>query len=357
MEQKRIEFIDTCKYLAMLLVIFTHAFKEGSFIAFIFSFHLPLFFFLNGMTLKLKDQSFADFMTKKMKRYILPMLGLGILCVLLEMLIRSILNAKAPEPAFLIGLARIINQTRCYAIWFLPVLFFSDLILFGLYKKFKDNLVLIGLCTLLILGIGILFNQRHNVALVWNVDAAFFGTLFTYFGYTFRHEKLSKFYTALTQKRWVALLAGISLMVGAYFLSQYIYGLDKKHLEMFMRYYLPYHLSLPCALIGSLGFTLLCRAVTVRFLAIPVQTNLTLLAFHQIFTFPLFKYKIASQWWNQIVHLPTTDIRFITFALVLTLFSATSLTILHLILKYSPLSIFVNQPIPKFYYKKLCFKR
>lgn len=357
MEQKRIEYIDTCKYLAMLLVIFSHGFKEGTAVAFIFSFHLPLFFFLNGMTLKLKNQSFGDFLTKKLKRYILPMLGLGVLCVLLEMLAYAILNVDLPQNTFLIGLSRIINQTRTYTIWFLPALFFSDLILFGLYQKFKDNLVLIGLCVLLILGVGILFNQCYNVALVWNFDAALFGTLFTYFGYVFRHEKLSSFYTFLTQKRWTALLFGTALMVATYFLSEYIYHLDLKHLEMFWRYYTPYHLMLPCALIGSLGFTVLCRAITIPFIAKLVQTNLALLAFHQVFTFPLFRYKIALGWWNQVGYLPVTDIRFIAFTFVLTLFSVVSLTALHFIIKYSPFSAIVNQPTPRFYYKKLSFKK
>ena len=61
MESKRIEYIDTAKFLAMILIVFSHGAKEGNLIAFLFSFHLPVFFFLNGMTLKIGNQTFADF--------------------------------------------------------------------------------------------------------------------------------------------------------------------------------------------------------------------------------------------------------------------------------------------------------
>ena len=69
---KRIEFIDVAKFLAMILVIFTHAYKEGRFVNLVFSFHLPLFFFLNGMTLRFKDEPFQDFLIKKIKSYLIP---------------------------------------------------------------------------------------------------------------------------------------------------------------------------------------------------------------------------------------------------------------------------------------------
>lgn len=61
---KRIEYIDVAKFLAMILVVFTHSVRESNFVAFIFAFHVPLFFFLNGITLKLDAPSFGDFLVK-----------------------------------------------------------------------------------------------------------------------------------------------------------------------------------------------------------------------------------------------------------------------------------------------------
>ena len=61
MKPKRIEYIDVAKFLAMILVVFTHGVKESNFVAFAFAFHLPVFFVLNGMTLKVENQKFGDF--------------------------------------------------------------------------------------------------------------------------------------------------------------------------------------------------------------------------------------------------------------------------------------------------------
>ena len=97
MESKRIEYIDVAKFIAIVLVMFTHGFKEGSLLAFACSFHLPLFYFLNGMTLKMGNQSFGEFLSKKLRRYIVPMLGLGILCVLSEALAYTLLEVPLPD--------------------------------------------------------------------------------------------------------------------------------------------------------------------------------------------------------------------------------------------------------------------
>ncbi|SHI53388.1 acyltransferase family protein [Fibrobacter sp. UWP2] len=308
MESKRIEYIDTAKFLAMILIVFSHGAKEGNLIAFLFSFHLPVFFFLNGMTLKIGNQTFADFLVKKLKRYVLPMFGLGILCVLFDYLIRSLTNTHLTDHDILYGFSRIINQTRAYAIWFLTALFFVDLMLFGL--------------------------------------------IFTYFGYAFHHPKCTKVYNLLTRRRMVGFIVGLCLMYVTYLLSVYNYTTQIAHLEMFSRIYRAAYITLPCALIGCFGFTLLCRGITNPVLAKPVEINLALLAFHQVLAFPLFMNFIAKDWWIAVWSLPTTDPRFLAYVLTATAFAIALSAAIHFLLKYSPLSLIVNQPLPDFYRKK-----
>ena len=351
MESKRIEYIDVAKFTAILLVMFTHGFKEGSLVAFAFSFHLPLFYFLNGMTLKMGNQSFGEFLSKKLRRYIVPMLGLGILCVLSEALAYTLLEVPLPDNYFIIGLSRVINQARAFTIWFLPALFFTDILLFGFYKLFHDRLIPMGLACLACLALGIAFNTYYNVSLVWNFDAALFGVIYTYSGYVFRHKKLSAVYGFLTKSRWPALLVGLALMVITYILSIYNYRTNIAHLEMFLRIYKAYYITLPCALVGSIGFALLCRAFSNPILAKPVEANLVLLALHQGCTFPIFKYVIAKGWFLEVSTLPADDFRLIAFTTVMTLFSLAVLAPVHFLIKFSPLAPIINQPVPAFYFK------
>ena len=353
MKPKRIEYIDVAKFLAMILVVFTHGVKESNFVAFAFAFHLPVFFVLNGMTLKVENQKFGDFLVKKLQRYIIPMFGLGIICVLFDLFIKWLFNNPIVDHFILIGIANVINQVRLFAIWFLPALFFTDIILFGFHRLAKGRLWLMGVLSLLLLGIGIIFNQFHNVALVWNFDAALFGTIFTYMGFAFHHPKLSGVYTFLTKVRWRAILIGIALMVATYFISQYSYEDSHRHLEMFSRYYLPYYLTLPNAVMGSLGFILICRGITNPFFAKPVEMNLALLAFHQVLAFPLFRFKVCPEWYAKVYLLPVSDLQYILFNTTMTLFSVALITVIYFIIKYSPVSGIVNQPLAGFYRRQL----
>lgn len=349
---KRIEYIDVAKFLAMVLVIFTHGIKECDFVAFVFSFHLPVFFILNGMTLKIENQTFGDFLVKKLKRYIIPMFGLGFLCVLFEIFIKRLLNHPIPDHFVLIGIANVINQIRTFAIWFLPALFFTDIILFGFHRLSKGRLSIMGILSLLILGVGIVFNMFHNIPLVWNFDAALFGIIFTYTGFAFRHKKLSGLYNVLTTKRLWAFLIGTALMTATYFISQYVYTSTHFHLEMFFRIYKPYYIMLPNAIIGSLGFIFICRGITNPILAKPVEMNLALLPFHQVLAFPIFRSILFPEWWAKVHMLPASDFQYILFATTMTLFSVVFIAIIYLAIKYSPFSIIVNQPLASFYHRK-----
>lgn len=351
MKPKRIEYIDVAKFTAILLIIFSHGLKEGHTLAFLFSFHLPLFYFLNGMTLKMEGHSFGDFLTTKLRRYIVPMFGLGILCVLSETLAYSLLKVPLPDNYYIIGLSRIINQTRAFTIWFLPALFFTDIILFGFHKLFKDRLIPMGLGALAVLALGISFTLYYNVPLVWNSDAALFGTVFTYCGYAFRHAKMAKVYGFLTGNRLIALVVGIALLVATYFGSVYNYDVHFAHLEMFLRIYNAYYITLPCALMGSLGFTLLCRGITNPVLAKPVEANLAL---HQGCVFPIFRYVVAPDWWNSVAFMPASDPRYLAFNSVMLLFSLATIGVVHFAIKFSPLAPIINQPVPAFYHRLLC---
>lgn len=64
--KKRINYIDIAKGIALFLVIWGHLIPYTT-ITFrvIFSFHMPLFFILSGMSLDIEKYNFFEFVKKK----------------------------------------------------------------------------------------------------------------------------------------------------------------------------------------------------------------------------------------------------------------------------------------------------
>ena len=70
--KERIDWIDYAKALGVFLVIMGHTYKGYSFIGWIYSFHMPLFFFLSGTTLKIEQISCKEFFKEGVKALLIP---------------------------------------------------------------------------------------------------------------------------------------------------------------------------------------------------------------------------------------------------------------------------------------------
>ncbi len=347
-EHKRIQYIDTAKFLGLLLVVFMHGYKEGLAVSFAYSFHIPMFFFLNGMTFRPDNISAGDFLIKKIKGYLIPCIGLAIFCIGLDVLFKSLYDMPWDTVYVLNDISRAISQVRFKSVWFLSALFFSDIFLFWIYHKCRKNIWLTGLGTLALLGLGIFYNKFTRSTMVWNMDAAVFGTVFTYFGFLFTSKNLSFIYKPLISRRWLSLLVGSVLMVATYFLHLYIRDttfMPNLHMDMFASIYGNHALTLPCALLGSIGFTVFCRGITNFIFAFPVKYNLVLLAIHQGFTFPIFRFAVAKEWWISVAYSQPEDPNFILFVLTMAAFSLASAVIFYYIIIVTPFSaMLLNKP-------------
>ena len=71
--KKQLDYIDIAKGLGMLFVIWGHIKHGGLTPAFIYSFHMPLFFFISGMLFNpLKYDKFLPFVKSRVKRLLVP---------------------------------------------------------------------------------------------------------------------------------------------------------------------------------------------------------------------------------------------------------------------------------------------
>ena len=74
MSSKRIKYIDMLKAFCIILVIAGHmGYTPAKVKLLLYIFHIPLFFFLSGMTLNVvKYKSFFEFFARKFKTIVIP---------------------------------------------------------------------------------------------------------------------------------------------------------------------------------------------------------------------------------------------------------------------------------------------
>ena len=131
----------------MFFVIFGHAFvsKDNFIRTYIYSFHMPLFFLISGLTYKKSELKFKEFFFKKCKNLLLPYLFINIFVLIVKLILQYSLglynvNLLKSLGSFFIGLGK---DLPCIQSWFLISLFIVE-ILFYLIQRFAKNHDFIG---------------------------------------------------------------------------------------------------------------------------------------------------------------------------------------------------------------------
>jgi len=191
MSEKRNNTIDIAKGIGIILVVAGHntyfmSFHE--FIRVIYSFHMPLFFFLAGIFLKDKE-SFIDFFVSKFDHLLKPYLS-----VLLIFGLAKILAGKESW-AHLLGIAYATGATVAWVqMWFLPHMFVSlllSLFLIKALKAFKLTsrffLPSIALCVIAVGAITLNSYYKYDTrGLPWSLDIASLSAGYLILGYSMR---------------------------------------------------------------------------------------------------------------------------------------------------------------------------
>ena len=129
---QRIIWIDLAKAFGIFLVVVGHV--TGFAHAWIYSFHMPLFFFLSGTCLSNK-RGYTEFCLKRIKSLILPYFYFGIIITLLCLYLDSI------DVVWNNLSSRFFNYG---AMWFIPVLFVTE-ILFYPISKFRNKYLIVSI--------------------------------------------------------------------------------------------------------------------------------------------------------------------------------------------------------------------
>lgn len=154
---KRIEWIDISKGLGMILVVLGHTgiaqFSQVTY-DLIYSFHMPLFYFLSGLCFNSnKYNKFIIYIKRRWKTLIVPFLILNSILFILGGILFNIPNLKINNLELITGVS---------TLYFIRVLFISELWCFIIRKLISDRILFI----LVIVGISLTGEELADSKLV-----------------------------------------------------------------------------------------------------------------------------------------------------------------------------------------------
>jgi acyltransferase len=188
----RIKWIDAAKGLGIVLVVMSHAPIDETLKAFLFAFHMPLFFYLSGAVFRPHSMSIWAFIKKKARSLLWPYFVFSAASYLIWFSMTRHFPFTAGEdvnpinPFVGIFLSTPGNYQLTYnpAIWFLTCLFVVELLFFLYYRLSKGRFIATFLVVAAIAGYG---STMLSFALPWNVFVALTAVVFYGLGHLTKH--------------------------------------------------------------------------------------------------------------------------------------------------------------------------
>ena len=81
-DNNRISWIDIMRGALMIAIVIGHVYGDGALRTWVFSFHVPAFFFLSGYCFKYTNQ-FGSFIKKKIRTIVVPYLFFSITSIII----------------------------------------------------------------------------------------------------------------------------------------------------------------------------------------------------------------------------------------------------------------------------------
>lgn len=183
---KRVAYIDVMRGIGIFLVVFAHihAAEGKSINGFIYTFHMPLFFFVSGFVYRKKEEKFQQFLRKKTAAIVVPYFcWAGLSFLYWSVIERNLRSAEAQisvtKAFFGIFLGEYQYLMFNVVLWFLPVLFGVE-IAFEALMRMKCSRYLKVILLVLSGTIGLLLFEAE---LPWGINKVFRYLIFYAVGY------------------------------------------------------------------------------------------------------------------------------------------------------------------------------
>lgn len=279
--KNRIDWIDMAKGYGMLAVIIAHI-CSGPLHIWIYTFHMPLFFFLSGYVFN-NNSGFVDFLKKKAKALLLPYFSLGIPMIVFRTVLR-LYQGKFSVDSTVELIKDVIIQKRQWTLWYIACLFFLN-IFFYIVTKFVKSNVLRGAIVTILACVGLLYYKVGGLPLPWNIDVCFTAIPFFFVGYIFKQfkHKTGKLISKRSINVLLFLVFGLINVVFGY-LNIKTTG---KGLEMFDSEYANPIFTYLSAFAGIFAVIIFSKFFTLKPIEFIGENSLVYYAWHQTIMIPI----------------------------------------------------------------------
>ncbi len=142
--RERVAWVDIAKGLTMLCIVFGHLMVDTFTQSLVYAFHVPTFFLLSGYCFN-GNLPFLKFVSKKIKRIMIPYFTFGLLAIVIYLLYGRLTHTETQTVAqcflgLIIGNGKSDMMEFNKHIWFLPCLFVMTVIFYGV-SRLVDRIV------------------------------------------------------------------------------------------------------------------------------------------------------------------------------------------------------------------------
>ena len=189
--KERIVWLDYGKAIAIYLVVLAHTALYKPAEGFIYTFHMPFFFFMSGYLFCYgKYPSYMAFVKRRFRQLIVPYVVINIFAYLLWLLVLRNVGSDAGEDVGALSpliAAVTVNAPKMVhdvPLWFLAALFMVENLYYLLYRNVRYRVVV----TMLLLLLAVLNNAYNTMRLPFCIDISLVALLFYRFGNVMREK-------------------------------------------------------------------------------------------------------------------------------------------------------------------------
>lgn len=308
---KRLDYLDMAKGIGMLLVLIGHLQGDTIFslspyfhplCVFIFSFHMPLFFIISGILMAIREDkndsiSLKTHASKRFKGIMIPYYWFSLFYFMV--VIYAFIKGSIAYQTVLINLWYVLSCYGMNVLWFLPAMFFGELLFLYLKQKlsFKNLCIVIPIISAIAFIIcNLLTLPEYNSAFAMRFHelAILLIRPFIACGWIFVGFIVHKLYVTYKieeklESRLLSISIGVILLILCAFFSKVNNGVDFRSLVFRNVFF-----YILCSILGSYGLILLCKGLPkIKLFTFWGVGSLTFMAVHNSETILFYALKLS----------------------------------------------------------------
>ena len=148
--KKRLDYLDMAKGLGMILVLIGHLQGDSIFTfspyiqplcAYIFSFHMPMFFIISGILLAIKNDEIRPFKDVAVSRFsgiMIPYFWFSFFYLIVVVV--ALIKGEIAVQSLYLNIWYVLSLYGMNVLWFLPALYLGELLFIFLRRKIREHI-------------------------------------------------------------------------------------------------------------------------------------------------------------------------------------------------------------------------